>query len=371
MRILHVTSNADAVTGVNTQVLGLAIAQKERGSSPAVVADRPGYLTEACELHGIGVVVEQGLDAQDGTWWPPAEKTTRSLASISASLGADVIHCHSRIAAAHAFSAGDRYGIPRVFTYHDAPGDLARGVVDMLGSRFAIICVSRIGLEYLKEEGAPAESLWYVPDGTRSMPPGDQVARRFSRPDLMLVGAMEDRKGVDIAICAMRELRRRSDRDCLKLNIYGTGSQEKYFREMAVILGLDDLVKFHGTRAGILECCPSTDILIVPSRTGASPVVVLEAMSRGMPIVASDVGEAAEMLLDPRHGKIIPAESIAALADAVESLRADISAGRFDPELLIARHRSFYTTDKMAERTERIYEKAKLRYCAGPVRLTG
>jgi hypothetical protein len=46
---------------------------------------------------------------------------------------------------------------------------------------------------------------------------------------------------------------------------------------------------------------------------------------------------------------------IGALTEAIESLLSDIDNGRFDPGLLIERHRSLYTSEKMAERTEAVY----------------
>ena len=371
MRVVHVTSSEDFITGIDTQVIALATAQRERGFSPVVMTDRPGFLTEACGLHGIPVTTEQGLKPDSSAWWPPQEKAVRSLMTAFSSRRAEVVHCHSRVAAAQAFSAGDRLQVPCVFTFHDTPGDLPHGMAEILGTRFTIICVSRIGLDYLKTEGAPAGNLHYVPHGTELASPGHSVTPEAHRPNLILVGILEARKGVDIAVLAMRELTRRRRQDCPALNIYGTGSKERYFREMTGVLGLDSVIQFHGSQPGILQRCPATDILIVPSRAEAGPVVVLEAMSRGMPVVASDVGEVAEMLLDPRYGTIVPVDSAVALADAVDALLADISAGRFDPELLIARHRSFYTADKMAERTERVYENALLRHRAGPVSRVG
>jgi glycosyltransferase involved in cell wall biosynthesis len=98
------------------------------------------------------------------------------------------------------------------------------------------------------------------------------------------------------------------------------------------------------------------------SRQETGPMVVVEAMSRGMPIVATDVGEVSEMLPDPRYGRVVPAASIVGLAEAAQDLLQDIHVGRFDPGLLIERHRSFYTTAKMAERTEEVYRQALRNY---------
>jgi glycosyltransferase involved in cell wall biosynthesis len=158
----------------------------------------------------------------------------------------------------------------------------------------------------------------------------------------------------------MVELRRRLGEACPFLNIYGDGPIRKYLTEMAAVLGLSDIVRFHGFKSGVLEHCPSSDILVMTSRLETGPLVVLEAMSRGMPIVATDVGEVANMLPDRRYGRVIPLDSVMALADAIESLLADIAGGLFNPDLLIERHRSLYSTEKYAERTEAAYNQILL-----------
>lgn len=187
---------------------------------------------------------------------------------------------------------------------------------------------------------------------------------------MITVGSLISRKAMENAILATAELRRRRGPDCPVLNVYGDGDLKGYLMEITAVLELDDVVRFHGSQPDILEHCPNTDILIMSSRLETGPLVVQEAMSRGMPIVATDVGEVAEMLPDRRYGRIVAIDSIVPLADAVESLLSDIEEGQFAPELLVERHREFYSDDKMAERTEAVYEQAILNESA-TVRPTG
>ena len=76
-----------------------------------------------------------------------------------------------------------------------------------------------------------------------------------------------------------------------------------------------------------------------------------------MPIVATDVGEVARMMPDSRYGRVAPKDSVIPLADAIEALLTDIADGRFDRDLLIERHRSLYSIEKFAERTEAAYSQ--------------
>jgi glycosyltransferase involved in cell wall biosynthesis len=368
MRIVHVLQSGETnLRGAETHVLSLAVAQKARGSSILVVIDRPGLFAQMCEQRGIPVAVvahrPEGLPAG-----LPAEKMMQGLSSQFRNFNAELIHCHDPQIAVHAIPAGNRVRIPCILTVHWLGAEILNRLkfAKSLGMRFTVIAVCRRDFETLKENGMPDEDIYYVPNGTASAPPTQVTPGAEShRPDLILVGLLEPRKGIDVAILAMAELRRRHGlgQDCSPLSIYGGSPPGEelyydYYKEMVELLGLSDIVRFCGMQPGILERCNSNDILIMPSRAETGPLVVLEAMSRGMPIVATDVGEVAEMIPDPRYGRIVPVNSIAALADAIESLLSEIADGRFDPDLLIDRHRAFYSIDRMAESIDLVYEKA-------------
>jgi glycosyltransferase involved in cell wall biosynthesis len=198
------------------------------------------------------------------------------------------------------------------------------------------------------------DTLYCVPNGTRAVP---RVTSGAPRPSLISVGRLELAKGHEIAILAMAELKRRHGPDCPPLNIYGAGSLEEYLNEMVSVLGLEDTVRLRGIQLGVLENCPATDILVISSIAETGPLVALEAMSRGMPVVGTRVGEIAEMIPDQRYGYVVQARSIRALADGIESMLSDLHSGRFDPELPIARHREFYTVEKMAEGVDVVYRR--------------
>jgi glycosyltransferase involved in cell wall biosynthesis len=226
------------------------------------------------------------------------------------------------------------------------------------GMSFSTIAVCRTEYEVLKEHGVPDEELYYVPNGTNSMPL--DLRRRkheIARPGLVFVGNLIFRKGVDVALMVMAELRRRLGTDCPEFDVYGDGIQGKYFAEIASVLKLDDIVRFRGFQLDALERCAGTDVLLMTSREETGPLVVLEAMSLGMPIVATDVGEVAQMLPDPQYGRVVRPNSIDAFANAVESLLTDIADGEFDPEPVIQRHKLYYDTDKMADGVEEVYRQ--------------
>lgn len=188
----------------------------------------------------------------------------------------------------------------------------------------------------MKQHGIPEIELYYAPRGTMPVPrEQSRVVNEAHRPDLIFVGSLDSRKGLDLAILAMAGLRQRR----------------------GPVLQLNNVARFHGFQANIVYQCPNSDILLMPSRSDVGPLVVPEAMSRGIPIVASEADNVPEMLPDERHGRIASINSIIPPIDAIESLMGDIVVGRFDPSLVVERHRSLFTNQIMAERVDAIYEQ--------------
>ncbi len=363
MNIVHVTHNNRAgksMLGVERHVLTLALAQEARGSTVTVVVNQPGVFSEACDRHGLSLVVVENLK-QD------------SLRALFKSIGAEVVHCHMPLAATRAIPVGNQLHIPCVLTLHT--NALAQGNAEAAallndaksaGLRFATVSVSKRSFKAIEQQRFLGADHYYVSNCTKSIETGNTPLGESKDispahyPNFILVGSVTMTKGVDIAVLAMADMRRRYGHDCPVLNIYGDGDKMDYIKEMIAVLSLTDVVRMHGFKLDILENCPHTDILLMPSRSETGPLVVLEAMSRGMPIVATDVGEVREWLPDRRYGRVARTYSIVALADAMESILTDVSNGQFDPGLLIERHRSCYTPEIMAQRIDEVYRQAIL-----------
>jgi glycosyltransferase involved in cell wall biosynthesis len=287
------------------------------------------------------------------------ENAVQGFIECVESFSPDIIHCHTSAAALVAISAGNRLNIPCAFTCDGGPWTAIEGW--KRGLRFAALFFTEASFNELLKSEIPGAEAYHISNGTRTVPPAQvQQTGASHSPNLIVAGGLHTVKGIDLLILAMVELRRRLGPACPFLNIYGDGSRKKYLTEMTAVLELDDIVRFHGFKLGILESCPSSDILVLPSRIESSPLVVLEAMSRGMPIVATDVGEVADMLPDWRYGRVVPKDSVVPLADGIELLLEDIAGGRFNPDLLIERHRSFYSIEKFAERNEAAYRQILL-----------
>jgi glycosyltransferase involved in cell wall biosynthesis len=356
MKIAHVvtTSTPANIQGNERHVIYLAGMQRARGMNVAVVTNSNGLFFDLCEQDGIPVFVVG--DA------PGAAVSVKGILAKVKEVSPEIIHCHDLLTGMAVVTAANKFNAPCVITLHDAGADQI--IYDLItagrtGLKFTLIAVCKSEFEVMQKSGMANLNFHYVPNGTRA--PSDARYRergKACRPNLILVGNLGFRKGIDLAILAMVELHRRRGPDCPVLNIYGEGEMDEYFTEMTKILDVRDVVKFHGIQMDVLDKCPISDVLIVPSRFETGPLVVLEAMSRGMPIVACDVGEVAEMLPDRRYGYVVPVNSIRTFADAMDSILTDIASGEFNAALLVERHQSQYSIDRMADRISAVYQSA-------------
>jgi len=139
------------------------------------------------------------------------------------------------------------------------------------------------------------------------------------------VGRLEPIKGPQFFVEAARL--------CLENNLLqrfilvGEGSLRKELEEKVSFWGLKEKIVFVGWRDDIADIMSIMDILVLPSLNEAVGIVLLEAQSLGIPVVASEVGGIPEMIRDGQTGILVWPGEPAALALAINNLL-------FDPERL-------------------------------------
>lgn len=184
-------------------------------------------------------------------------------------------------------------------------------------------------------------------------------------PQLVFVGRVEQLKGCDLLVEMMPEVLSRFPGASLTLigEEPGSASVEVSFsqelRVRAAELGCLDRLTFAGLipRHQLRERVTAADIAIFPSRYDSSPYACLEAMSFGVPIVASNVGGIPEYVEHGVTGMLFESENPAKLAEAVvdlsahSDLRERIAGAGQERVLNMCNPRS------IAEKTLELYEK--------------
>lgn len=134
---------------------------------------------------------------------------------------------------------------------------------------------------------------------------------------------IEHLKGPLILIEAFAAVRRRMAG--VSLNIAGVGTQLKKVARMAGRLGVAGRCHFTGAYHGLeqrVAFMRGLDVFVLPSLTEGTPNSIIEAMSQGLPVIASEVGGVPDVVT-PETGILVPPGNTSALADAMLRLAAD------------------------------------------------
>ncbi|MBK8782818.1 MAG: glycosyltransferase [Anaerolineales bacterium] len=91
-------------------------------------------------------------------------------------------------------------------------------------------------------------------------------------------------------------------------------------------LGLSSSVKLQGQTDDVARHLAAADVFILSSRWEGLPIALLEAMSAGLPSIATKVEGVDEVLVEGEHGLFVPVENPEALARAILQLLRDPEA---------------------------------------------
>ncbi|MCK5924166.1 MAG: glycosyltransferase family 4 protein, partial [Methylococcales bacterium] len=135
---------------------------------------------------------------------------------------------------------------------------------------------------------------------------------------LLAVGRLDHRKGFDVLIEALGQLKSRK----LKPTLYiaGAGPERAKLEALVKTCGLEDQVHMLGQIPHSGRVLQATDIAVMPSRAEGLGIAGLEAMAAGKPLVASRVGGLKEIVDEGVSGVLVSPEDPVALANALASL---------------------------------------------------
>jgi glycosyltransferase involved in cell wall biosynthesis len=236
-----------------------------------------------------------------------------------------------------------------------------------------IVGVSRGVGDFLTGKlGIPASRVKVIVNGVDPtlFVPGDARQRAAARaafgvPAGALAALMPARiswqKNQDLVVEAMGRLKARGALpDSFQLLLAGRTSSRRVARRidhLVAAYGLRDSVRHLGLVTDMQSLYWASDVVLMPSRTEGSSLAAFEAMSAGLPVLASDRGNSDGAVIDGVHGWEVPANDLGALERAIERLIA------LSPEAIRAlgvagreRVESQFTAKRVARDFEALYE---------------
>ncbi len=145
---------------------------------------------------------------------------------------------------------------------------------------------------------------------------------------LVCVGRFDLVKGQDVLIKALPAIQ--GEFPNLKIVFAGNGALKESCQDLARALHVQDLCVFLGDvpHAEVLNLIKASDLSIIPSRVDNCPLVLLESLACGKPVIASRVGGIPELMDDGVEGFLAPPNEPEALAENIKRLLRDESLRR-------------------------------------------
>jgi glycosyltransferase involved in cell wall biosynthesis len=355
--------------GAERVICHLAREFTRRGVGTTILClQEKGQFGEELEAEGVPVVALQSTRSHD-------IGAILRMSHLLRTVRPDIVHAHdlSSMVYGLAASLGGRC-FPVVFTAH---GMIFRDMKKVrprfrLAARFlaAITAVSRDAgdchAQYLDWHKSVDVILNGVPNKPR---PGEhrehlRQCLGISRDTFIFLaaGIAKAEKGYEDLLQAAALLRDASPGRAFVVLVAGTISGDAYCRSLLTLhekMGLHDTVRFLGLRDDIWELYAAADAFVLSSRSEGLPMVVLEAMMAGIPVVATKVGGVPSALGD--GGLLVDVASPGQLSKAMHEL---LKSPRH-AELLALRCRTRaineYTVDRMAARYLGLFEEVVAR----------
>jgi glycosyltransferase involved in cell wall biosynthesis len=191
--------------------------------------------------------------------------------------------------------------------------------------RFRLVAVSRwLADEVSRATGIPASTLETAPNGILVSEPRPPLQRRASEPlRIVAVGNLYPVKNHGLAIAVVAALTRRGVP--VELEILGRGSEAAALEASIERHRLGDRVRLCGFQEDVTEFLDHSHLLLSTSKSEGMPISFIEAMARGLPVVATQVGGVAEIVRDGVEGRLVPPDDEERLVAALDELFADES----------------------------------------------
>ena len=178
---------------------------------------------------------------------------------------------------------------------------------------------------FVEELGLPREKTITIPNGVpvpESLPCQRALDERAS-VQLIWVGRIDGDKDLPTLIDAMR-IAVPAAPTRIRLQIVGDGESRADLERCVLQANLGESIEFLGFRSDVTELMSKSDMFVMSSKNEGMPMVILEAMSMGLPCVSTDAGGIGDCV-DAEVGRLVPVGDSGKLADAILELVADPS----------------------------------------------
>lgn len=352
LRILALTVRAD-LGGGPEHLYQLTQAFGPRVDSVIACPDEPPYRARYEALINVPLVVDLPHRAFDIA-------RLRELARLVRAERIDLIHSHGKGAGLYARLLAAMTGVPCVHTFHGLHvgeyGAIKRGIYltleRLLGlATKAAICVSSGERDLIRAARIlPDRKLQVIENGVvvpETVLPHDDGLR------IVAVNRFDTQKNPELLVDIAVALRSRLG-DGFRMTVIGQGDALAETRAKIAAHGLSDQVMLPGPTDDPRAVFRANNAFLSTSRWEGMPLAVLEAMSEGLPVVATDVVGNRDVVTDGVTGALYPLDN----ADRAAEILAGLTPGDRSQMGLAGRAAVIdcYSVQRMADRTLAVYQ---------------
>jgi glycosyltransferase involved in cell wall biosynthesis len=176
------------------------------------------------------------------------------------------------------------------------------------------------------------------------------------RPRLLFVGRLSTQKNLLLFLNSLDGVSER-----FETTLVGEGEHEAVLRKAAYGLQLQN-VRFHGRadRGELRELYKNADVFVLPSEREGMPLVLLEALAMGLPIVATDVSGNRDLVVHGQNGMLVPLGDPSAMRQALLYVTSDLERYRRMSETS-RRLAGRYSWRTVGDEFEQVYAQASTR----------
>ncbi len=293
----------------------------------------------------------------------------RRLARLIQAENYTLVHAHTPRSVLVGGLAAKWADMPLIYHVHSPTGnDSTRRLQNWVNAKLEhwsirnaaqLIAVSPSLKQLMELQGFAPERVTYVPNGVPAidLPSRQRPAQSWT---LGIAALFRPRKGIEVLLEALAALRSRNVE--VTLRAVGPFETPEYEREVMSLvdkLGIGDDIEWTGFTQDIGAELRQMNLFVLPSLFGEGlPMVVLEAMAAGLPVVASHVEGVPEAIRHREDGLLVEPSSVSQLALAIEEI---VAGDQLDYETLSNsardRHAEKFSDQSMAGNLAEVYRK--------------
>ncbi|MBB2885413.1 glycosyltransferase involved in cell wall biosynthesis [Pseudomonas umsongensis] len=216
-----------------------------------------------------------------------------------------------------------------------------------------VVCVAESIAMLHRKASVRKEKLQVIPNG---LPTANGLLPHNARHPRWLagfVGRLTHEKGPDLFLDALIALCQQHPQ--LDAVMLGDGPERETLLARIAAAGLHNRITLPGYQTDMNRWWPQLDALVISSRTEGTPMILLEAMQAGVPVVAFSVGGIPDVLEDRHNGLLAPPTDSVALARQLDTLLSEPVLARELIDNAKRTQQDRYDLKALAERWSQLY----------------